>query len=490
MKVILMTPPYHCGMVESAGVWLPLGLVYIAGELKKVPGCEVIIYDSMSCGHGYEDITRFLQQEKPDIVGISAITASVNEALKVARLVKSVNPKVYTVLGNVHPTFMYEDILKTDVVDFVVLGEGEVTFKELVMCLKEKDDPTKVKGIAFKKDGFVVKNAWREFISDLDLLEPAWDLVQWEIYTYFPKKGSRLAIVSSSRGCLSNCSFCSQRLFWNGTWRARSPENFVNELELLRKRYDVDVVMLSDELPNGDKERWERILDLLIERDLGIELLIETRADLVVRDKDIFRKYREGGVTHIYVGVESVDPEVLEKYNKDLKVETSLEAIRIINQHDIVSETSFVVGLPDETRERLEKTFELAKIYDPDMCFFIPLTPWPYTVMFELYKDYIQHTDWGRYNLVDPVILPVEFKSLKEFKETIADYTAKYFLYKVSQLPSMSSFKKKFMVDLIKLLTRNSYLKEVLLKFLVDNNSEIRLIFENDKPYTRCFGFL
>ena len=460
MKVILMTPPYHCGMIESAGVWLPLGLVYIAGELKKIPGLEVIIYDAMSLYHTYEDIARFLEEERPDIIGISAITASFYSALEVCRIAKELSENTFTVLGNVHPTFMYEEALKHKEVDVVVIGEGEITFRELVEALINKEDLSKVKGIAYRKEGQIVKTPDRDFLVNLDELTPAWDLVDWKIYTYFPKENSRLAIVSSSRGCFSECAFCSQRLFWKGSWRARSPENFVNELELLAKKYGVNVVMLSDELPNRDKNRWEKILDLLIERDLGMELLIETRADHIVRDEDILEKYKKAGVTHIYVGVESASPEVLKEYNKNLEVEISLKALRLINQLDIVSETSFVVGLPEETKESLKNTFEMALIYDPDMCFFIPLTPWPYTPIYEKYRDFIQHEDWSQYNLVDPVIKPKGWNSLKEFKLDLIEYTSRFFLYKFENLHKLTPFKRKFMIDLINLLIKNSYLRE------------------------------
>lgn len=464
MKVLLMTPPYHCGMIESAGVWLPLGLVYLAGEVRKIKDVEVIIYDAMSLYHNYEDISKVIEREKPDILGISAITASINDSLKVCALAKRIYPPIKTVLGNVHPTFMYNEVLNSDIVDFVVIGEGEITFKELVLCLKERGDPAKVKGIAFKRESQIILTPARELIQDLDNLTPAWDLLPWDIYTYFPKENSRLAIVSSSRGCLSSCSFCSQRLFWKGTWRGRSPKNFVDELEKLAKYYQVNVVMLSDELPNADKLRWQKILDLLIERNLGIELLIETRADHIVRDEDILEKYKRAGISHIYVGVESVDPQVLVKYNKGINPNISKKAIDLINDYDIVSETSFVVGLPEENEENLGKTLELAKIYNPDMCFFIPLTPWPYTSMFETYKEYIQHTDWSKYNLVDPVILPKNWLNLESFKKALMHYTTEFFLYKFSQISQLSSFKKEFMLNLIKLLAKNSYLKDLFLK--------------------------
>ncbi len=139
----------------------------------------------------------------------------------------------------------------------------------------------------------------RGYIQDLDSLPAAWDLIEWPVYTYKPMEDSVLAIVNSSRGCIQKCSFCSQQLFWNRRWRGRSSEHFVDELEYLNKTYGVNVAMISDETPTLDRNRWERILDLLMERDLDVKILMETRVDDIIRDEDIMWKYREAKIDHI-----------------------------------------------------------------------------------------------------------------------------------------------------------------------------------------------
>ncbi|WP_297055091.1 radical SAM protein [Thermosulfurimonas sp.] len=465
LRVLLATPPYHCGMLEAAGGWLPLGLVYLAGEVRR-RGHEVAIYDAMTLFHGWEEIARVLEDLRPDVLGIGAITATVKDALKFCALAREIHPGVVTVLGNVHPTFMSEEVLSSGAVDFVVRGEGEITFAELVDCLAAGGDPSRVAGLSFLKDGGVFHTPDRPFIRDLDSLSPAWDLLEWSIYTYHPRPGSRLAIVSSSRGCISQCLFCSQRLFWKGAWRARSPESFVAELELLRERYGVDVVMISDEYPTRDRARWERILDLLIERDLGMEILMETRVDDIVRDEDLMEKYRAAGVSHIYVGVEAPDQKRVDEYRKNIRVEDSKRALEIINRADIISETSFVVGTPDETRENLRATLELAQFYDPDMAFFLPLTPWPYTPMYEKYREYIEVHDWSKYNLVEPVIRPRGL-SREELRRLLFSSTGKFFKHKLSQFPRLSPFKRDFMLRVLGLMVERSYLSEEMQRVLL-----------------------
>src|SRR6185369_10837806 len=265
-RVALITPPYHSGVVESAGTWLNVGFVYMAGSLRAA-GYEVDYYDAMSLWHKWPDIRKRIETFRPDVIATTSFTASIGDALKLCHLAKESNPAVVTVLGNVHATFCYGEILKEEygVLDYIVRDEGEVTLVNLLDCLNAGEIPDRVKGLAFWSNGGVVVTEKAPYITDLDSLLTAWDLVEWPIYTYRAKNNARLAIVSTSRGCLSKCSFCSQQLFWSQSWRARSAENFVAELEMLSRKYGVEVAMLSDELPTCDRQRWERILDLMIE---------------------------------------------------------------------------------------------------------------------------------------------------------------------------------------------------------------------------------
>ena len=457
-RVALITPPYHSGVVESAGTWLNVGFVYIAGSLRAA-GYEVDYYDAMSLWHKWPEIEERIRAFAPDVVATTSFTASIAHALELTALAKRINPQVVTVHGNVHATFCYDEILQAehDTVDFVVRGEGEVTLVKLLDCLNAGGDPAAVPGLSFWRDGAVVSTAKAASIQDLDSLPMAWDLVEWPIYRYRAKNNARLAIVSSSRGCMEKCSFCSQQLFWERSWRARSPENFVAELELLRDSYGVEVAMLSDEIPTFDRERWVRILDLMIERKVGVKLLMETRVDDILRDADVMEKYREAGVEHIYVGVEAGDQETLDLFNKNTKVEQSKAAIDIINKADIVSETSFVLGMPDDTPESIAKTIELAKHYNPDMAFFLAIAPWPYAELYPELEQYVATKDYRKYNLVEPVIKPKQM-TLEELERELGKASQKFFMHKFQNLHGLSPWKQEFMLAVFDILINNSYL--------------------------------
>lgn len=457
-RVALITPPYHSGVVESAGTWLNVGFVYIAGALRAA-GYEVDYYDAMSLWHKWPEIQKRIEAFKPDVVATTAYTASIVHAVELAQLAKKINPQVITVIGNVHATFCYEELLvdEHETIDYIVRGEGEVTLPALLDCLNADGDPASTPGLAFYRDGGVLATPKAPYIQDLDALPAAWDLVEWPIYTYRAKNNARLAIVSSSRGCQQKCSFCSQQLFWAQTWRARSAENFVSELEMLNKKYGVEVAMLADEIPTFDRERWVRILDLMIERKVGVKLLMETRVDDILRDADIMDKYREAGVEHIYVGVEAGSQETLDLFKKDTKVEQSKQAIDLINNADIVSETSFVLGMPEDTPESIAATIELAKHYNPDMAFFLAIAPWPYAELYPQLEKYVATKDYRKYNLVEPVIKPTNM-TLEELERELGKAAQKFYMHKFKNLDRLTPWKREFMLAVFDILVNNSYL--------------------------------
>ncbi|MBI5477587.1 MAG: cobalamin B12-binding domain-containing protein [Deltaproteobacteria bacterium] len=456
-RVLLVTPPYHAGVVESAGVWLPLGVVYVAGAARRA-GAEVRIYDAMSLDHTHADIARAIEAWRPDVVAVYTITAMEPDAREVCRAAKRVDPRTLTVLGGVHPTFMWREVLEQEpAVDVAVRGEGEGTFAELVAARAAGAALERVAGIALRVDGRPVATPARPFVADLDALEPAWDLLDWPRYYYRPNPAGRFAIVSSSRGCLKQCAFCSQQKLWERTWRARTAEAFVGELELLRDVYGVRVAMLSDETPTVERPRWERILDLLAERKVGVELLMETRVDDVVRDEDLLERYVAAGVSHLYAGVESGSQATLDLFKKETQVAQSKRSIELINAAGIISETSFVLGMPEDTTESILATVELAKWYGPDMAFFLALAPWPYADLYPQLEAHVVTRDYRKYNLVEPVLKP-RAMTVDEVRLALHQATGEFFRDKFQRLGELSAFKQEYLLRVLKLLIEHSYL--------------------------------
>lgn len=462
-KVLLITPPYHCGVVEVAGRWMPLAFVYLAGSLRRA-GYDARIYDAMSKFHSHEDIMSEIKAMSPDVVAVTAITPTLNDAVKVLENAKIVNPDIVTVLGGVHPTFCAEELLsqKGNSIDYIIRGEGEAAFPELLGVLSSGGDLSGVPGLAFKSDGCVILNNERPFIESLDSLEMAWDLVAWEDYVYFVIPKSRLAVVGSSRGCSEECSFCSQQKFWKRTWRARSPKAVVEEIKMLNSKYGANVFLVCDEFPTKDRARWEEILDRLIVADTGAYLLMETRVDDIIRDADIMAKYRKAGVIHIYIGVEATSQVTLDRFNKNLEVEKSREAISLINTAGMITETSFILGLPEETKKTIAATLELAKYYNPDFAHFLALTPWPYADMYQSLSPYIVDHDFSNYNLVTPVIKP-EKMTIKQVDREIVNSYRKFYMSRLSEYDGLEDqFKRNYLLTSMKVMMKSSFLTRYL----------------------------
>lgn len=178
LKILLITPPYHCGILEIAGRWTPVNYVYLAGELRRA-GHEPVIYDAMTLNHDLTQIVERVRREQPDLVGLTAFTPAYPAAIEVLTAVKRLDPKITTVFGGIHPTLLYAEVLTRHAaaVDYVIRGEGERTIVELADCLSAQEDAAAIPGLAFLRDGKLVVTPKRTQMtsSELDQLQPAWD---------------------------------------------------------------------------------------------------------------------------------------------------------------------------------------------------------------------------------------------------------------------------------------------------------------------------
>jgi len=252
-----------------------------------------------------------------------------------------------------------------------------------------------------------------------------------------------------------SCSFCSQRLFWRASWRPMSPEKVIEEIVFLHDKYDIKVFTLIDAYPTRDRVRWERVLDLLIEKDLGISLLMETRVEDIVRDEDILDKYKKAGVIHIYMGAESGDDDVLNSLNKGIEMKTTKKALELLNQAGIITEASFMVGFPQETWESIDKTIASAIYLNPDVAVFPIVTPWPYTPMYREMKDRIRVFDYSKYNLVTPIVEPFNM-SLAEVGDALTKCYMEFYGHKVKEVLALDGgFKKDYLISAFRLMMKD-----------------------------------
>ena len=410
MRIVLVHPNYHSGGAEIAGSWPPAWVAYLAGHLRDNGYTDVTFIDAMTNHMEDDALAARLAELKPDLVGVTAITPSIYVAEEVLRIAQRVVPDAVRVLGGVHATFMYKQVLsEAPWVDVIVRGEGEEIFSELVRAVDEGRWPAerrKIKGLAFVDDGQIVATPAASTVKNLDAINPDWSLLEWEKYIYIPL-GKRVAIPNMARGCPFTCSFCSQWKFWRD-YRVRDPIKVVDEIEDLVNNHGVGFFILADEEPTINKKKFVQFCEELIRRGLPerVQWGINTRVTDIYRDRDMLKFYRQAGLVHVSLGTEAAAQLKLDQFNKETTVEENKTAIRLLREADIFTEAQFIVGLDNETAETLEETFQMAWDWQPDLANWAMYTPWPFTPLFQELKDQVEIFDFSKYNFVTPIMKP------------------------------------------------------------------------------------
>lgn len=408
MRILLLHPNYHSGGAEIAGNWPPAWAAYISGALKGAGFVDIRFVDAMTNNLSEDDIRQVLIAEKPDVIGATAITPSIYKAERLLQIAKELHPKALTVLGGIHATFMYQQVLtEAPWIDAVVRGEGEEIFVNLVSVLRDRRwlaGRADIKGIAFRDGETVVATAAASTVKNLDAIRPDWSILEWNKYIYIPT-GTRVAIPNMARGCPFTCSFCSQWKFWRD-YRIRDPKLVVDEIEGLIRDRDVGFFILADEEPTINKKKFVAFCEELIRRDLRILWGINTRVTDILRDEALLPLYRKAGLIHVSLGTEAAAQLKLDRFKKETTVAQNRKAIKLLRDAGIVVEAQFIVGLENETRDTLEETYQMARDWKPDLANWSMYTPWPFSDLFRELGDKVEVFDYEKYNFVTPIMKP------------------------------------------------------------------------------------
>jgi len=408
MRILFIHPNYHSGGAEIAGAWPPAWVAYLSGALKKAGYVDIKFIDAMTFDIGEDDLRAAIADYAPDVVGVTAITPSIYKAQRVLQLAKQAAPGAVAVLGGVHATFMYRQVLaEAPWIDAIVRGEGEEIIVELVRTIDEGGWPARrgaVNGIAYAQDGKAVATAAAPTVKDIDSIVADWSLLNWDKYNYIPL-GVKVAIPNMARGCPFTCSFCSQWKFWRD-YRIRNPKKVVDEIETLKRDHGVGFFILADEEPTINKKKFVAFCQELIDRKLDILWGINTRVTDILRDEALLPFYRKAGLIHVSLGTEAAAQLKLDLFNKETTVAQNKKAIELLRSAGIVVEAQFIVGLENETAETLEETYRMARDWKPDLANWSMYTPWPFSDLFKELGDKVEIFDYEKYNFVTPIIRP------------------------------------------------------------------------------------
>jgi anaerobic magnesium-protoporphyrin IX monomethyl ester cyclase len=461
MRILLLHPNYHSGGAEIAGNWPPAWAAYLTGYLKSGGYDDVVFVDAMTHHLDDETVRGRIAELKPDIVGCTAITPAIYKAERLLQIAKEVDPAIVTVLGGIHGTFMYPQVLKeAPWIDAVVRGEGEQVFLNLVRSVDDGSfarDRALVRGIAYADaDGRVVATPAEPPIQDLDRIRPDWGILEWDKYVYIPMN-RRVAIPNFARGCPFTCSFCSQWKFWRD-YRIRDPIAVVDEIEDLVKNHDVGFFILADEEPTIHRKKFIAFCEELIRRDLGVLWGINTRVTDILRDEKLLPMFRRAGLIHVSLGTEAAAQLKLDRFNKETTIAQNKRAIQLLKDAGIVTEAQFIVGLENETRETLEETYRMARDWNPDMANWAMYTPWPFSDLFQELGDKVEVFDFEKYNFVTPIMKPDAMDRAELLDRVMHNYRRFFMNKSFFQYPwEKDREKRKYLMGCLKAFAKSGF---------------------------------
>ncbi|MEW7280226.1 radical SAM protein [Aquimarina sp. 2201CG1-2-11] len=376
----------------------PLGTIYAASYLRE-NGYKVSLFDTGLL----EDVSTldsfFDKNNTPDVFVIyddgfnyltkMCLTTMREAAFEMIAFAKSKKCKV--VVCSSDSTDHYEKYLDAGA-DYVIQGEGEVTLKELVDTIKDKQDPYLLNGLVYKNDeGTITKNPKRPVYKDLDDFPlPAWDLIDVQAYkNIWKQSGKEFTLnMATTRGCPYKCNWCAKPIYGN-RYNSHSPEYISKHIQLLQDNYGVRKFWMCDDI-FGLKPGWvQEFNECLKEKDLKISYYIQSRVDLLLKE-DTIDCLAESGLEEVWVGAESASQKILDAMDKGITVDQIYEATRLLKAKNIKVAFFLQFGYLSENQEDIYKTIAMVKELIPDNIGVSVSYPLPGTKFYDKVKDDLQ----------------------------------------------------------------------------------------------------
>jgi radical SAM superfamily enzyme YgiQ (UPF0313 family) len=303
------------------------------------------------------------------------MSAKLPSAFRLIDIVKRVFPECNTVIGGPHATIMPDEVLENTKVDFVVRGEGEVTFLELCKMISTNSNSySTIDGISFRNNGEIVHNKARALESNLSRFPfPAKDL--------FPERDKyplhTFGNMVTSRGCPFDCTFCGAKNIWTRNVRTRDLDDVINEIVSLRTQYKIPYLSFCDDSFTVNKKYVTQLCKKMIEHKIGLFWTCTTRIDLL--DKDLLRLMKRAGCSSVAIGLETGSDRMLKIIKKGITMDQFYEGAKLLRKCGMAYYVYLMIGFPDETEADILKTIEFAKDNRASALTYSIFTPYPGT---------------------------------------------------------------------------------------------------------------
>ena len=379
MKVTLINAPSSFSYNSELSISYPLGLMYIAATLEE-KGIAVNIIDFVN-DQNVNTIKDVITKNNADIFGISALSDNRHAAFDIVNIIRKIHKNSKIVLGGIHPTIFYRQILDNIDADLIFLGESELSFSRYAINPEPAQAALKnIAGIAFRGNNgeiIVTERTWEECIDKIP--KPAFHLIDLNRYkNRFNEIDFHLL---TSRGCPFRCNFCSISAVHKGLYRTHSISRILEEMEMIQSFKKAGRIMLHDDFFAIDTKRTEGLCRSIIKRNIRLRWSVRSRVDRV--NLSTLKLMRESGCEAIFFGVETGSPRILEAMNKNFSFKDVKKAFNLTKQSGIKVICNIMIGYPGEDKDSLRQTRNLLAVIKPDKVYFFPVKIFPGTKLYD-----------------------------------------------------------------------------------------------------------
>lgn len=438
---------------EDIGAFPPIGLSYLAGYLIKHTHHEVVILDAVAERLDYGQIEKRILKFNPDIIGTTIFTPTFYGNLTLARLVKRILPNCYVCMGGVqHVRMFLEETLKHPEIDFLVRGEGEIIFANLLDALESGKPLSEIEGISFKKNGNIVSPGKEGYITDInELPPPGFEVMPLYLYKNRIGTGKQVGTVATSRGCPYQCTFCDHPY---RTFRSYSVNRIMSEIDFFYSR-GIREFVFFDDMFNITPKRASDISDGIIERFPDIVWSFRGRADQIT--EEMVHKIKKAGCTQVMFGLEAAKNEDLKAIKKSISIEQFLRGVNLCKKSGIKTSANYIIGFPThKSRQDVLDLLDFAIKCGTDYSQYNILLPYAGTEIYNegVRRKIIPGDFWSNY-ILNPqpnAYIPIweEYLTRQELSELLKLCYQKFYLRpskiieKIMEVKSIPQLKMKF----------------------------------------------